>query len=204
MVRWKAFVLVAAVVIGGFFNVGCRGLIKDRAGDAMEGLLERGKEWVKAEVATALPKIEEKLEAIAEKKLLEQEEKYNAAFDVHLAKVAPDDPVTGGKAAKTWKDFDIDKSGHLEPLEVGRVTAYILTEGPKRVAEGKISAEEWSDTQKNVAKGGTAAAAIATAALYVRNRRKKKEAQGKTEVAAAGPEPKPPGPASPSPAPAGG
>ncbi len=189
--RFVTIAFVAIVVCGSFLNQGC---LRDAGGQLVEGGLQAGKEWALKALENSLPTIEAKLTALVEAKLAEQAAKYNAEFDVQLAKVAPDDPVTGGKAAKTWKDFDVDKTGILEPLEIGRIAAYIQAEGSKRVSEGKMSKEEYSDTLQTTGKIGIPAAAVGTALWYVRNRKKKKEAQA-ASTAAAGPDPKPPTPA---------
>jgi hypothetical protein len=192
MCRGATFLVVLAVLIGGFFSGGCS--LKGVAAEAAEGGYEKLKELIKNEVSGALPGLEAKLEAIAEKKLAEQEAKGFAIFDAELAKVAPPDPVTGGKTAKTWKDFDVDKNGHLEPLEVGRISAYVLLEGKKRFDEGAITKEEWSETQKNTAKGGGILGAVAIGAFALKKRKEARDKAAKAS-ASAGPDPKPPAPA---------
>lgn len=196
MHRLRSLVIVLAMVVGGFFESGCTGFVKEKAGEFLEGT----KDWIRAEISTALPKLEDKLTEMVEKKLQEQELKGFNIFDVELAKVAPPDPVTGGKVAKTWKDFDIDKNGHLEPLEVGRISAYVLIEGKKRFDEGTITKEEWSDAQKNTAKGGGILGAVALGAYALKKRKDARNNAPKPPVAA-GPDPKTPSPAA-APAPA--
>lgn len=199
MARMRCLVMAALIVIGGFFNQGCLG---DAGGALAKGGLDGAKAWLEEKLAAAWPSLEAKLIAVAEAKLAEKEAKVNADFDAHLLKVAPPDPATGGKLAKTWKDFDVDKSGHLEPTEVAKITAYILAEGRKRVSDGSMSEEEWSATAKGVTAGSPIALAVGGGWWWLK--RRKKALEEKKDPAAAGDPPKPPQPAPSVPSPATG
>lgn len=192
MAKWAMGLMLSVLAMS---SVGCSAYLKEKAQELAEAGLERGKEVIKNELQQVLPKLEEKLTAIAEKKLLEREAKTNAEFDAALLKVAPTDQTTGAKAARIWKDFDADRDGHLSPVEIARLTAYIMVEGPKRVSDGGLTAEEWSATQKGTA-GTAGTAALAAAAWYGLKRRKDSLAK-KAQAAGSAPPPKdsPPEPA---------
>lgn len=169
MVRVRSAIFVAAVLIGGLFNQGCLG---DAGGSVARGALDASKVWLEEKLAAAWPSLEAKAIAAAEAVIEKKEKETLAVWERELLKVAPTDPDTGAKLAKKPLDFDADKSGHIEGVEISKLSAYVLLEGKKRFDEGKISKEEWSETQKNAGKGALGLGALAAAAYAIKKRKK--------------------------------
>lgn len=200
MARWQSLLVALVMIAGGFFEQGCTGFAKGAGGDAMEGLWEKGKELVKSEIAAAVPALEEKLLAVAEKKIAEREAKDLATIDAQLVLLATVDPITGMSTAKTSRDFDADHDGHLSPAEQLRVGAFITTEGWKRVQAGTMTKETFLGMEKTTGVslasllGGTAA----TAAIM----RRRKDSATVAKPAGDPPKPSPAPPAAAPPKPA--
>lgn len=172
MKRWQSLVMVLAVVAGGFFSGGCS--LKGTAADLAEGALERGKEWIKNEVTAALPALEEKALAFAEKKLAEREAKDLASIDAQLALLGTVDPATGITASKIWRDFDADRDGHLTPGESLKLAAFVTVEGWKRVQAGTMTKETYLGMEKSVGVGLASLAVGGAGGMAVANRRRKR------------------------------
>lgn len=188
MHRLGSLLIALVAVVGGFFEQGCAGSVKDRAGDALEAAWEKGKELIKNEVASALPAVEEKVLAAAEKKLQEQEQKSLASIDAQLALLGTVDPATGMTSAKVWRDFDADRDGHLSAAENLKLLAFVSVEGLKRVQGGTMSKDTFLGMEKNtgIAVAGLGAVQVGMLGIEARRRRRK---------GAAGTTPAPPPPA---------
>lgn len=187
--------LVLAVLLGGLFNVGCAGLVRAGLAEAEQALAERGKELfdqAKEQGAELLRAAEAKATAVAEAKLAEWEAQQYAAFDVQLAKLGTVDEATGGTIAKTWKDFDIDKSNKLEAAELVKLQTFVAGETAKRVMAGTMTKEEAFAINGDVAKGAGTVGLLGLGAYALSRRRRAVEAK------------RPPDPAAPPPPPPGG
>ncbi len=174
MKRWQSCLVALVAIAGGFFEQGCA--VRGMAGEAALAALEKGKEWVKNEVAAAAPALEEKLLAAAEKKLAEQEQKSLASIDAQLVPLGILDMATGVVVTKTWKDFDADHNGHLEPGESLRVAAYITTEGWKKVQAGQMDKSTFIGMEKNTGIAVTALGAVQAGMIGIQARRRKRQA----------------------------
>lgn len=197
MVRLHSLALALVVIAGGFFEQGCTsGYMKEKGGDLLEGLVERGKELVKNEMAAALPALEEKALAFAEKKLAEREAKDLATIDAQLALLGSIDSVTGLLTAKTWRDFDADHDGHPSSGELLKMGAYVSAEGMKRVMAGTMSKDTFLGMEKTTGVASTSLLGGAIATWAITNRRKKAvpDASPQKPVAAGPPPPLPPAP----------
>jgi len=130
-----------------FFNYGCTaGQRKELLDEAMGA----GKEYL----VSQLPKIGElvtnKILPLVEAKLKEAEQKKLAELDIELSQFAQKDSITGVENKATWKIFDKDNSGSLEPAELASVTQFVAVELAKRVAKGEIDASTAGQTGKSV------------------------------------------------------
>lgn len=186
MPRWKGIAVALLAIAGGFFESGCS--LRGTAAEFAEGALEKGKEWVKNEVAAAVPALEEKALDFLEKKIAEREQKDMATIDAQLALLCTVDPATGLTSAKVWRDFDADRDGHLTPGENLKLLAFVSVEGLKRVQAGTMTKETFFGMEKSV---GVAAASLAVGGgggAWIANRRRKKQ----------GSQPTPPPPPTPT------
>lgn len=196
--------LALAVILGGLFNVGCAGVVRGALAEAEEALVERGKELLdqaKAKGAELLQAAEAKATAVAEAKIAEWEEKQYAGFDAQLAKLGTVDEVTGAAVARTWRDFDVDKSSSLEVAELAKLQAFVAGETARRVMAGSMTKDEAFAINGDVAKGAGAVSLLG-AATWAINRRRKSLADSKPPPpTAAPPPPPPPGAGAPVPKP---
>lgn len=191
MGRCHGLVFVLLMAIGGSFNTGCTSYVKDKGSELLEGLVEKGKEIVKNEVAAALPGIEAKLLDIAEKKAKEANQKSLDAINVVLAQVPVIDVLTGLSTQRTWRDFDADRNELIDAGEGFKIQAFVTAEGIKRVQAGTMTASTFLGLEKDAAISGAGGAVTGAAILAIANRRKKRG-----EAAAANP-PKPAAPPDP-------
>ena len=157
---WATILLVS----GGFFS-GCtvqqrKEILEEAKLYAFEQgkiLLEQAKEQGKVIAIQAVEKIQKKAD--------EEEAKQFAALDQQLTAFKVVDQETQIEISKTWRDFDADKSGHLEPIELGKVTAYITTQTAKKIATGEIDKNTAGQTGKS-----TGATISVLLALYLARR----------------------------------
>ncbi len=177
--------MLVLLILPIFSGVGCAAF-KTAGQQAMEGALGYINESVvpalkdeaKKALSTGLAVIEAKVDA----KIAEKERDVLADLDAELEQVAEKDPDTGVAIAKTWRDFDSDRDGNLQPGEYAKAKFYI---GKKALASGDFG------LMGDAAKGGAGGIAVLAAAEFMRRRRRNGKKNGS----------KPPDPAAP---PAGG
>jgi len=147
------WLLTLAVLIGGSFS-GCTTAQRKE-------MLNEVKEWGIEEFTKLKPQVL----AMVDAKLAEQETKQLAELDKKLAEVAAIDAATGVKIVLTWQNFDADKNGHLDLMELGKASLYMTTRAAEKVGSG-----EWTsaDAKKYGTGGGIVIALLAGLALVNR------------------------------------
>jgi len=133
----KLAILLILLAFGGFFS-GCT--VAQR-----KEILEEAKAYAVEQAKIIANSAIEKANAKAD----EVEVKQLAALDQQLAAFKVSDPETGVETSKTWKDFDADKSGHLEPFELAKITSFVTTQTAKKVATGEIDKNTAGQTGKS-------------------------------------------------------
>lgn len=133
----KLAILTILLAFGGFFS-GCT--VAQR-----KEILEEAKLYAVEQAKIIANSAIEKANAKAD----EVEAKQLAALDQQLAAFKVGDPETGVEISKTWKDFDVDKSGHLEPLELAKVTSFVTAQTARKVATGEIDKNAAGQTGKS-------------------------------------------------------
>jgi hypothetical protein len=150
----RTLLLVVLAVIGGFFNTGCSTAQRKM-------IYEEVKTYTLEQLAALRPGVE----ALIDAKMAEKEKAQLAELDKKLAEVAATDPASGAKIVLTWQNFDTDKNGHLDLMELGKASMYMTAR-----AADKVSSGEW--TKDDAKKYGTGAAGVvallAAVALYNR------------------------------------
>lgn len=96
-----------------------------------------------------------------DKKMAEIEKDHLSRLDNLLAKFKETD-ANGKEIVKTWQDFDGDKDGHLDPMELGTAGTYMTAMAAKDLATGKKTEDEVT----GIAKDGAALLGI-LAAIYL-------------------------------------
>jgi hypothetical protein len=99
-------------------------------------------------VENVLPEARKAAAEAIEKKAKEEQVKRLAELDQSLTIVKKTDPETGIESSYTWKDFDSDKDGSLNPPELIKASTLISTYLMKKVASGEISKDEALRTGK--------------------------------------------------------
>lgn len=191
MQPWK-LVGTLILALASLSGVGCSSLIRSSLDEAQAVLVEKGRaiiEQAKAKGAEILAQAEAKAAAVAEVKYRAFIERQYAGFDAVLAQVGPADPVTG--ATRTWKDFDLDKSGELEPGELAKMQGHVALETSKRVLSGTMTKEEAIGLNGDMAKGAVPVAAAWAAMEALRRRRKGQPDKPPAPAPAAPPPPDP-------------
>ena len=163
----KRCCMVLAVMVGGFFSVGCiPGQLKeDLTAYMVNDLIPKGTEALKKEGAKIIAAGETALVAKGEEYLLKRVEKDMEQLDAQLALVGEVDPDTGQVIAKTWRDFDADRSDALDAKERAAAAFYV---GKKAVLKGDFGLAGQAGT------GAAGGIATIAALEFVRRRRKKK------------------------------
>jgi hypothetical protein len=113
-------------------------------------------EVAKAKFNEALPMLKEAAIKAVEDKLEKEEKEQLAKLNSTLSDFKHKD-LDGKDVPYVWLDFDSDKSGHLETLELMKVSGFITAELLKKVKNGEMTAED--------AKGKGSNAALAIGAL---------------------------------------
>ncbi len=133
----KLAILLTLLTFGGFFS-GCT--VAQR-----KEILEEAKLYAVEQARIIANSAIEKANAKAN----EIETGQLAALDQQLTAFKVSDPETGVETSKTWKDFDVDKSGHLEPLELAKVTSFVTSQTARKIATGEIDKNTAGQTGKS-------------------------------------------------------
>lgn len=142
--RSRAGVLAMTLLASStFFSYGCTFQQRKELLDEVKAYaIENGKELGKNLLTSAASAASE----YVDKKLAEKEAFHLKMLDTQLAAhpVVEKDPETEVETTrtKTWKDFDADKSGHLEEAELVKAGTFIYTQIGKKVVTGEMSKDE--------------------------------------------------------------
>lgn len=138
----RHFITAVLASLPIFSGVGC-GVFKTAGQQALEGAIGYVNE-------TVIPDLEEKAKEIgasaldsakayADRKIQEKEEAEKAAINATLATLAKPDPDTGVVQPRTWRDFDADNDGALNPAELFKIEAFVLKNAMGREDFGTIA-----------------------------------------------------------------
>lgn len=158
MKLWSILILSVSVT---FFEQGCT--VAQRKEILDEAYAEASK-LVKAEAT----KVAQGAEAYVNAKLDVAKKAKLEDLDKSLAELTKVDPATGQAATtelKTWKDFDENKDGDLNEMEIAKCGAYITKTLAGAAATGKISGER----AKNI--GGSVASVLVLLLLFAAGKR---------------------------------